>query len=555
MDNDELLYELGQCREDERASKAHIFQILAVVATFLTVLTALANSDGVSKELYALIYLLTIFAASAAVSYIANLGMLSTFRHYYIVDLEKRIRQQLKADGKKAILHWDSVSKPLVTLNPKHIGSGLFILFPLNATISFVSILALGLTFVVLELITILRRFSSLSVFAWSLAGLFTLVLIICSITLMVSLRETKKIYDQACEKAINQDWANYKLAKGVISYYIYPRIKDVQKVIFIVLGYVTGRLLNFPVATEYSFPNDALTLFITILVVDGLVYQARYLWNDIRGAGEDQDHPLKEKRQRLPITALGLKSAIGVAWLTIVLRILGAAIFIRLPDVRPVLLPCVLILLLGCGYEFARAIGHAKLTIILVCLGYPLRWIAGFCVACPAINIFAINDWQIFMTVWPILFATWAFGGAFVTMTWVLESVYLFMEKAEIKKQHHKILFQKLDKSTLDMNPSSPIKDLGGKEFTWNKFFAFSSINLTVAAMAQALPHWNWCSAVIGIGAVSLFLTQKKKYNVKTLLGSAICFTASCVYYLQIRYFRRNSYCSVQHCFCRCSI
>ncbi len=193
MDNNELFYELGQCREDERASKAHIFQILAVVATFLTVLAALASSEGISKELYALIYLLTIFAASAAVSYIANLGMLSTFRHYYMVDLEEQFRPKLETDGKKAILHWDSVSKPLVTLNPKHIGSGLFILFPLNATIVFVSILALGLTFVVLELMAILRRFPSLSVFAWSLAVLFTLVLIICSITLIVSLRETKK--------------------------------------------------------------------------------------------------------------------------------------------------------------------------------------------------------------------------------------------------------------------------------------------------------------------------------------------------------------------------
>ena len=42
---EELINELNQCREDERASKNQIFQILAAVATFLTVLATLSNID------------------------------------------------------------------------------------------------------------------------------------------------------------------------------------------------------------------------------------------------------------------------------------------------------------------------------------------------------------------------------------------------------------------------------------------------------------------------------------------------------------------------------
>ena len=207
ISSEALLHELAQCREDERASKAQIFQILSTTATFLTIVTTisgvLSSQNTQSRELYVILYLLTILVVTATVSYIANLGLLSTFRHHYMVDIERCLYAQ------EHLLHWETISKPLITLNPKR--TGIFSLFRLNAHIAFVSVLALALVFIIMQMIIILGLFPQLASIIWSGLVCYVLVLFICAITLAVSMNSSNKLYHQAREKATTKNWTRPK--------------------------------------------------------------------------------------------------------------------------------------------------------------------------------------------------------------------------------------------------------------------------------------------------------------------------------------------------------
>lgn len=468
IDPQEIMHELAQCREDERASKSQIFQILSTTATFLTVVTAIftaLNPDNSlftsSESLYIILYALTIFAASASVSYITNLGLLSTFRHHYMVDLEHKLT--LSADSGEGIIHWETVSKPLITLNPKHIGTGIFSLFSINAGIALLSILALAFVFTAMQTFIILNNFPYMAPYVWLALALYALVLLICTGTLLISMYRSKELYFRSLEKAISQNLQRPN-HKGVLSYYIYPRPKDVQKVVFIVLGYAMGCVLSCSAgAAVFSWPEFIRGLLVTLLILDGLVYQARYLWNDVRGAHGDQSHPLAKARGRLPVAALGLGPAVSLALTVMFLRLIAAAVCIFLLGPEqwlPLGVSCVLILLLGVRYESVRTRGRtasakfaaalaqgdaaggqdgarcanrcARQTIFWVCFGYPLRWLAGLWSAYPMLPRFALEQTNYALSLSLLFFSIAAFGGAFVTMTWILEAVHITQDKSD---------------------------------------------------------------------------------------------------------------------------
>ena len=94
--------------------------------------------------------------------------------------------------------------------------------------------------------------------------------------------------------------------------------------------------MLSFLDSARILLPLEyILDLLITLFIVDGLVYQARYLWNDIRGASEDQKHPSSKKRRRLPVDSLGFERAVYIALAVMWLRLAAAVACILLmgPD------------------------------------------------------------------------------------------------------------------------------------------------------------------------------------------------------------------------------
>lgn len=112
---EEFINELNQCRKDGRASENQIFQILAAVITFLTVLATLSNIDFFEHNSRIFLKCLITFLLCAVLPYIANLGLLSTFQHRYLVDVVERKLSTLVAEAdSEGFYHWKEIRIPLI---------------------------------------------------------------------------------------------------------------------------------------------------------------------------------------------------------------------------------------------------------------------------------------------------------------------------------------------------------------------------------------------------------------------------------------------------------
>src|SRR5437588_6762603 len=82
----------------------------------------------------------------------------------------------------------------------------------------------------------------------------------------------------------------------GLARYLLLPRPKDLFKGGIIALTYALGLLTTGGAGTP-----SVLRALLVASVVELLVYQARYQWNDVRGFVADQNHPSSSGRGRLP--------------------------------------------------------------------------------------------------------------------------------------------------------------------------------------------------------------------------------------------------------------
>ena len=69
-------------------------------------------------------------------------------------------------------------------------------------------------------------------------------------------------------------------------------------------------------------------------LVLEFLIYPARYQWNDIAGVDSDQPHAEAGARSRLPVgtTPESRRRSIRLSWLTAAARVLAALLIGWLP-------------------------------------------------------------------------------------------------------------------------------------------------------------------------------------------------------------------------------
>jgi hypothetical protein len=205
------------------------------------------------------------------------------------------------------------------------------------------------------------------------------------------------------------------------------PRPGDAVKAWLFPFGFALGAL------AEGTDEQTVLRGILIWLILEALVYQARYQWNDIRGFTADNQHPGARARGRLPHgSAFGVPSP-TLSGAVAVLRI-GAAFLVA------VLLPSLDLLavvsLLAAGvfaiavpYELLRTratgrsaqvpppLSGAVLGLwVLAGAGYALRGVSGLALglgdaASPAIVASAAV-------------AIWSFGVAFVTSRWAIEAL-----------------------------------------------------------------------------------------------------------------------------------
>ena len=97
--------------------------------------------------------------------------------------------------------------------------------------------------------------------------------------------------------------------ARGMTGYLLYPRPEAWAKALiapafFVFAASSTGRFGNW---------KNFLVLW---LILEYLIYPARYQWNDIRGIDADREHAEKDARSRLPVgtTARSRRRSIRVS-------------------------------------------------------------------------------------------------------------------------------------------------------------------------------------------------------------------------------------------------
>jgi hypothetical protein len=159
-------------------------------------------------------------------------------------------------------------------------------------------------------------------------------------------------------------------------------------------------------------------------LVLELLIYQARYQWNDIAGVDSDLHHPEAGARSRLPVgsTPQARRRSIRLSWLTAAARILAALLVGWLTGLTgQVLVLAGAVFAIAGSYEWLRASRYRHWTSVRVVavwlavgLGYLVRGGLGL-----SLGGLAAGSAAMVAT----LVCLGAFGIMFVLLTWALEA------------------------------------------------------------------------------------------------------------------------------------
>lgn len=433
----EVLHELSECREDERNSQNQMLQVISAAGAIIGFCAALAtfemdkiNQPEMRELVMRLLLILTSFVLCTAFSYITFLGISNVLRYHYLQSLEDRLTQLLhKNKEQNALLHWMSLSSPVLTKNPTHLKTKYAYAAYGSYAMATLSAVIFGLITIAIEAMNITNR----KWFDYLLIGVPTVFIIISFYIFIVISIHADDMFRTALEIAKNK--RGHRLMQKrkqngavprkkylqALLYLTYPKRKDAQKAMLILIGAVTGIFmlygslpLEFIIAQlGAQFKNIMCTWF----VIDVLVYQSRYQWNDIRGVKEDAE---AGKTDRLPTRTLGTRPAIILSSIFIALKLLLAS-YIGISCQREYLLWFTgLIVVLAIAYEIARQRESNKWIFILVGLGYPLRFFAGLFSVYPA-EKFDLKSLSVYAS---LGLAYMAFGGYEAILPWTYEAL-----------------------------------------------------------------------------------------------------------------------------------
>ena len=263
-----------------------------------------------------------------------------------------------------------------------------------------------------------------------------------------------------------------------VILYFLYPKLKDIQKPLLIVIGYLTGIFLLNGVFTVQLFVDNLYSLLICLLVFDFLAYQARYQYNDICGISEDL---AVGAEGRLPVKILGAKRAIITSFIIIIFKII-IAFFIAFKfggEIGNELIKGIGILFfITFIYECFRRKKANSGIFFAVSLGYPLRIIVGLLASWPGVFEKNIVDTGMLicsdkLVVLGILLLAYCFFGEFsATLPWAHEAIKQNKETHSLRKEHYKFILEKLANRT---SKPTPLREKGSLTDIWNLSFVLS--------------------------------------------------------------------------------
>ena len=431
-----LASELATCRTQEQNGMNQITQFVIAAWTILMAVFAFGalSETELSFATQLLLYWVTITILCVLGASIISAGMTAIIRHHHMINLEDMISDAIskhyddKTNEMQRLLLWISLSTAVNTLNYRNVKKNKTTIYFISNAIEIIALVISGFLFICIQLkklINVLKlEFPQRPIPILTYCEIFIPLAILLGIVLYgiktyaYLTQNSRSYYDKAksigiekwqkrkeTETATNgihaltpqntndQSQASFtKTLMNIIIYFLYPRIKDIQKAVFLILGYIFGWLLmiNYDGIGFYSF--DFGKLMLTLFITEALIYQARYQWNDLRGLNED----VKEKKKAVG-KSVGFPKLLKSKHYSFLVTISMLIIFIKLYYAFFILIPYygdqqylmsgvnIMIILLAALYEFARSRQKGgKAVLILVGLGYSLRFTIGLLAAYP---------------------------------------------------------------------------------------------------------------------------------------------------------------------------
>jgi hypothetical protein len=293
------------------------------------------------------------------------------------------------------------------------------------------------------------------------------------------------------------------------------PRHYELIKGLFFPLGVGVGALYELE-------PNiDWWKVAVVFVTFELVVYQGRYLWNDLRGRASEASHPERERRSRIKIqtrtdqyVVVAVLLARVAVWLTVCLLLGGF-------EGWTLLISGSLVVILAVPYEAFRdhfdraAVSDSRfgerrpsalerVFFIELGLGYAVRFCTGMVLGIYSIQLYLFAAGAVCLT---------ALGAMFVTMTWVLEGTRHITDEApgylpalRDGKPHFAPLLVEAGLLPLSRRPAvddviAQDEGLDGRHVTrWDH-------QAVLAEPGSPLVTWNLAFGISLVGAVPLIL------------------------------------------------
>lgn len=476
---EQILHEMSECREDDRNAQDQLLQTIGNGSGLLGILTGVSFAgwtDGYARWLF----VLGVLTFLVVFGYAMSLGIPSVIRYHYLQDLEDQLNRLMNNDP-DVVVAWKSFSSPITTRNPKHIKSKF-------AKINFGALSVSTISALVICLGLIVMLFSQIenhTLGDWLFAVFFVIATIVCGYEFYESCTKGREIFRFCKKESLEKRSQRLSFAEVmepvdrfkkdamrniwcIFKYYSYPRLSDLQKPFLIIIGYIVGWLF-FGIESANIWSSVRI-LFWAWLVVDFLVYQARFIWNDIRGLDGD----LKAgKTNRIPIQIMGVSTAVKISLVVIAVRLFAAVcvmIFI-IPDVIRTKLWIVIgiIIIVALLYEMCSEKGISCGVYILVSVGYPIRMVTGLIAVKPDFLSATISCGNSILPGYTIIFVLVAVGliGVFSSLlSWCHQAHDQEMKGMTFTKQYYAPLFKQLGERSKNVEP---LKEKGNLRDLWN--------------------------------------------------------------------------------------
>jgi len=248
--------------------------------------------------------------------------------------------------------------------------------------------------------------------------------------TFLEAVTRYRQLRREPLDRLIRRESGGWSQSRAGLRYLALPHLADVVKWVIFLLTWL-GALTTFAILNHFTGREIKRSLYLAVLFLvtfEYLVYQARYQWNDLRGASEDRIHVAAADRGRLPE---GWERR-SLAALVVRLLLAGYLVHLALrgdPLLWPALAILALPLLIAIPYEELRRVSATRqsdtsrgprrihVAIYMISgLGYATRAAVGVLIG----SLFGV-DW---LTLTVAFLAVAFAASSDVVMYWAMESI-----------------------------------------------------------------------------------------------------------------------------------